>query len=113
VCALTVAASAQPVLTGALNTASYAVPGLPGAGLAQGAFIAIFGRNIGPASIAQASSFPLPSAIGGTSARLSGGGRTTDLIMVYSLATQVGAIIPSNTPTGSAQCAESIRHFFD
>lgn len=102
-CAMGAVASAQPVVTGALNTASYAVPGLPGSGLAQGAFIAIFGRNIGPAGIVQASSFPLPSAIGGTSARLTGGGRTTDLIMVYSLATQVGAIIPSNTPTGTAQ----------
>jgi uncharacterized protein (TIGR03437 family) len=100
-------AAAQPVVTGALNTASYAVPGLPSSGLAQGSMIAIFGRNLGPASIAQASSFPLPATLGGTSAKITSGGQTVDLVMVYSLATQVGAIVPSNTPVGNAQLTVS------
>ena len=34
--AFAAAAYAQPTVTGALNTASYAVPGLPNSGLAQG-----------------------------------------------------------------------------
>jgi len=101
--AFTTIAAAQPAVTGALNTASYIVPGFPNAGLAQGSMIAIFGRNLGPASIAQAGSFPLPETLGGTSAKLTIGGQTINLVMVYSLATQVGAIVPSNTPTGTAQ----------
>lgn len=105
--AFAVAAVAQPVVTGALNTASYAVPGLPNSGLAQGSMIAIFGRNMGPAAIAQASAFPLPTALGGTSAKITVGGQARDLIMVYSLAAQVGAIIPSNTPVGAGQLTVS------
>lgn len=104
---LAVAASAallaQPVVNGALNTASYITPGFPNAGLAQGSMVALFGRNIGPASIVQATSFPLPTQLGGTSARITAGGQTRDLILTYSLSTQVGAIIPSSTPTGTAQ----------
>ena len=104
---LVTAAAAQPVVTGALNTASYALPALPNGSLAQGSMIAIFGRNIGPAAIAQAASFPLRTTLGGTSAKLTTGGTTVDLILTYSLATQVGAIIPSNTPIGAGQLTVS------
>ena len=97
------AAFAQPTVTGAFNAASYVAPGLPGAGLAQGAMIAIFGRDLGPAAIVNANRFPLPTALGGTSARITAGGQSRDLILVYSLATQVGAIIPSDTPPGAGQ----------
>ena len=100
---LAATAAAQPVVTGALNTASYALSGLPNGSLAQGSMIAIFGRNLGPASIALAQSFPLPRNLGGTAARLTAGGANYDLILTYSVASQVGAIIPSNTPVGAAQ----------
>lgn len=96
-------AAAQPAVTGALNTASYITPGFPNAGLAQGSMIAIFGRNLGPAAIAQAGSFPLPTELGGTSAKITVAGQASDLVMVYTLATQVGAIVPSNVPAGSGQ----------
>lgn len=96
-------AAAQPAVTGALNTASYVVPGFPNAGLAQGGMIAIFGRNLGPSAIAQATSFPLPTTLGGTSAKLTVAGQALDLIITYALATQVGAIVPSNVPTGAGQ----------
>ena len=100
---LAATAAAQPVVTGALNTASYALAALPNGSLAQGSMIAIFGRNIGPSTISQAASFPLPRTLGGTSAKLTAGGTSVDLILTYSLGTQVGAIIPSNTPLGTAQ----------
>ncbi|HEU0123297.1 MAG TPA: hypothetical protein VFQ91_22400 [Bryobacteraceae bacterium] len=90
-------------MTGALNTASYTVPGFPNSGLAQGSMIAIFGRNLGPAAIVQASSFPLPATLGGTSAKITVGGQTRDLILTYTLATQIGAIVPSSTPLGAGQ----------
>ncbi|MFO0365413.1 MAG: hypothetical protein ACK55F_12130 [Acidobacteriota bacterium] len=104
---LATTAAAQPVVTGALNTASYALSGLPNGSLAQGSMIAIFGRNLGPASIALAQSFPLPRNLGGTAARLTAGGANYDLILTYSVASQVGAIIPSNTPVGAAQLTVS------
>jgi uncharacterized protein (TIGR03437 family) len=98
-------AAAQPSVTGVLNTASYALPGLPNGGLAQGGMAAVFGRNLGPTSIAQASSFPLPTGNGlaGTSAKITVGGTTLDCIMVYTLATQLAIIVPSATPLGSGQ----------
>lgn len=100
--AVAITAAAQPAITGALNTASYIVRGLPNSGLAQGSMIAIFGRNIGPAAIEQAGSFPLPTTLGGSSARITAGGQNIDLFLTYSIATQIGAIIPSNTPVGNA-----------
>ncbi|MBM3753511.1 MAG: hypothetical protein FJW38_05985 [Acidobacteria bacterium] len=105
--ALAMTAAAQPAITGALNTASYLVRGLPNSGLAQGSMIAIFGRNIGPAAITQAGAFPLPTTLGGTSARLTAGGQNFDLFLVYSVATQVGAIVPSNVPVGNATLSVS------
>lgn len=107
--ALAITAAAQPAITGALNTASYIVRGLPNSGLAQGSMIAIFGRNIGPTAIAQAGSFPLPTTLGGSSARLTAGGQNFDLFLTYSIATQIGAIIPSNVPVGSATLAVSFN----
>jgi uncharacterized protein (TIGR03437 family) len=100
--AVSMTAAAQPAITGALNTASYIVRGLPNSGLAQGSMIAIFGRNIGPAAIAQAGSFPLPTTLGGSSARITAAGQNFDLFLTYSIATQIGAIIPSNVPVGNA-----------
>ena len=41
---LAATAAAQPVVTGALNTASYALAALPNGSLAQGSMIAIFGH---------------------------------------------------------------------
>lgn len=99
------AAIAQPVIasSGILNGASYALPGLPNSGIAQGSIFIVFGQNLGPAKIAQVSSFPLPTSQGlaGTSIKVTMGGMTVDAIMLYTLATQVAAVLPSNTPTGS------------
>lgn len=100
-------AAAQPAITGALNTASYIVRGLPNSGLAQGSMIAIFGRNIGPAAIAQAGSFPLPTTLGGSSARITAAGQNFDLFLTYSISTQIGAIIPSTVPVGNATLSVS------
>ena len=59
-------AAAQPVVAalGIRNGASYAVPGLPNAAIAQGSIFIVFGQNLGSAKIAQVSSFPLPAAKG-------------------------------------------------
>jgi uncharacterized protein (TIGR03437 family) len=98
-------AAAQPVVgsSGILNGASYAVPGLPNSGIAQGSIFIVFGQNLGPAAIAQVSRFPLPTSQGlaGTSIKITVGGTTVDAIMLYTLATQVAAVLPSNTPIGT------------
>jgi len=96
--------SAQPAIAalGIRNGASYALPGLPNSGIAQGSIFIIFGQNLGPAKIVQVSSFPLPTSQGlaGTSIKVTVAGTTVDAIMLYTLATQVAAVLPSNTPIG-------------
>ena len=88
---------------GIRNGASYTVAGLPNSGIAQGSIFVIFGDNMGPASIVQVSSFPLPTTAGlaGTSVRVTVNGQTQNAIMLYTLKTQVAAVLPSNTPVGT------------
>ena len=98
-------AAAQPVVnrSGVVNAASYAADGLPNAGVAQGSMFLVFGKGLGPDSLVQANSYPLPGAQGlaGTSIRVTVGSTSVDALMVYTSAGQVAAILPSRTPPGS------------
>jgi uncharacterized protein (TIGR03437 family) len=92
---------AQPTIEGpVLNVASYTLPGYPAFGVAQGSMFVVFGRNMGPRGIYQAESWPLPKDLLSTSLQVTVGGVTVDAIMVYTSATQLAAILPSNTPLG-------------
>src|SRR5579884_877904 len=100
--------SAQPAVNAVFNAASYAtLPQNNGQAIgnnviAQGSIFVIFGTGLGPSSIAYATSLPLPTSVSGTSVSVSSGGQTVSAYVVYSLATQVAAILPSNTPLGPA-----------
>ncbi len=91
--------AAQP--TAVVNVASFANPNLPNGDIAQGSMFTVFGSNIGPASVQIVSAFPLPNELGGTSIQVTVGGQTIDCIMIFSLSSQVAAVLPSGTPTGS------------
>jgi len=94
---------AQPAVNdgGILNAASYMSAKLPGGAIAQGSIFVVFGVRMGPANIALAG-FPLPSTLAGTNVRVTSGGQTLDCPLVYTLAGQLAAILPSNTPVGNA-----------
>jgi len=94
--------AAQPSINpgGVVNAASYAAPGLPNAPIAQGSIFAIFGKNLGPTTLAQAG-FPLPTVLAGTSVRVSVGGQNVDCYLIYTSAGQVAALLPSRTPVGT------------
>lgn len=96
-------AFAQPVVNdgGILNAASYANSRLPNGAIAQGSIFVIFGARMGPAAIAQAG-FPLQTTLAGTSVRVTSGGTNSDCFLVYTLAGQVAALLPSTTPVGNA-----------
>lgn len=98
-------AGAQPVINsgGVVNAASYANPAMPNGGIAQGSMFVVFGRNIGPASLVQAGVPPLRTELGGTSIQVTVGATTVNAFMIYSVSTQVAAILPSNTPTGAGK----------
>jgi len=96
---------AQPTIAanGVRNSASYAFPNIPNGGIAQGSIFVVFGTNLGPSKIVQVSSFPLPTKDGlsGTSIQVTVNGTSVYAIMLYTLATQVAAVLPSDTPLGS------------
>jgi uncharacterized protein (TIGR03437 family) len=95
--------AANPAFTGVVNPASNVPPGLPNYGIAEGSIFVIYGANLGPDSLVQASSIPLPTTAGlaGTSIAVTVNGTTVTAPMLYSFQSQVAAILPSTTPVGS------------
>jgi uncharacterized protein (TIGR03437 family) len=57
---------------------------------------------LGPDTLEQVSSFPLPTKLAGTSVQVVSGGTSLDCPMVYTSSAQVAAILPSATPVGQA-----------
>lgn len=93
--------NAQVTLSSAVNSASYLNATLPNGSLAQGSIFIAFGKNLGPAKLGQISAFPLPTTLSGTSISATVNGTTVQCIMLYTTATQVAAVLPSNTPVGT------------
>jgi uncharacterized protein (TIGR03437 family) len=93
----------SPSISGIVNPASNIPPGLPNYGIAQGSIFVVYGANLGPASLVQASSWPLPTTGGlsGTSITVTVGGMTISAPMIYTVQSQVAAVLPSNTPAGT------------
>jgi uncharacterized protein (TIGR03437 family) len=96
-------AAAAPTLSGVYNAASWVPAGLPNSGIAEGSIFTLVGTGMGPASLVQVSSYPLPTSQGlaGTTVQVTVGGVTNYCVMVYTVATQVAAILPSSTPAGT------------
>src|SRR4051794_23198648 len=94
------AAIAAPQIRAILNAASYTKAGLPNSGIAPGSVFVIFGTELGPAVLQQASGFPLQTTLAGTSVRVTVDTVSVDAILFYTSAAQLAAILPSNTPVG-------------
>jgi uncharacterized protein (TIGR03437 family) len=84
-----------------VNAASGLVQGLPNSGIAQGAIFLVTGTNLGPSTLATASSPFQSTSLGGTSVSVTVGSTTVNALMYYTSAAQVAALLPSSTPTGS------------
>jgi uncharacterized protein (TIGR03437 family) len=76
---------------------------LPNSGIAQGAIFTLTGTGLGPSTLQQAQSYPLPTTqgLGGTTIQVTVGGVSETCIMVYTSSLQVAALLPSATPLGS------------
>jgi uncharacterized protein (TIGR03437 family) len=94
---------AAPAITGVYNAASWVPPSLANSGVAQGAIFTVTGTGLGPSTLVQQTTYPLPTIQGlaGTTIQVKVGSVTETCIMIYTVATQVAAILPSATPTGS------------
>jgi uncharacterized protein (TIGR03437 family) len=110
-CAATAIAQAPAIgAAGVVNGASYAGPAASGVNvtIAEGSIVAIFGTNLGPATIVQALSTPLPTQLPnatGTSVNITAGGSSFACYMLYAVSGQVGCIVPSTVPVGTAMFA--------
>ncbi len=91
---------AAPAITGVVNSASLLPPGTPNGALAQGAIFNVFGSGLGPATLL-AAPLPLPTQLGGTTVDVTVGAITVQAPMFYTVASQLAAILPSNTPVGT------------
>jgi uncharacterized protein (TIGR03437 family) len=93
--------SAAPTVSSVENAASYLTPGLPNAGIAQGAIFIVFGSGLGPANLTVAPSAFQSTTLSNTSVAVTVGGTTVNALMYYTSAGQVAALLPSDTPTGT------------
>jgi uncharacterized protein (TIGR03437 family) len=95
--------AAAPSVTRVYNAGSWLPPALTNSGIAQGSIFTVVGTGMGPAALQQATKYPLPTTqgLGGTTVQVSVGGTTETCIMIYTVATQIAAILPSATPLGT------------
>ena len=98
--------SAQgPAFTGIVNPAGNIPPGLPHSGIAQGSIFVVYGSNLGPAALVQASTLrsadqqPVSRAPQSPSRRTPGAPVMAPLL--YTSAGRVAAVPPSNAPLGN------------
>ncbi len=91
---------ASPNITSIANAASNIQFG-PSGPIAQGAIFVIKGSGLGPSAIAISTTPFQDTTLNGTSVAVTVGTTTVQALMYYTSATQVAALLPSNTPTGS------------
>jgi uncharacterized protein (TIGR03437 family) len=95
-----------PTIASVVNNYSYIPTGFPNSGIAPGSIFLIFGSGMSatPPVVALASSASpgIPKTLEGATLSVSVGGTTVQPAMYYATPTQIAAVLPSNTPTGSA-----------
>src|SRR5207247_1836757 len=62
----------------------------------------LYGSAMGPTAISTAPTLPFGTSLAGTSIKVTAGGMTFSPFMVYTVAGQVAAVMPSGVPAGSA-----------
>jgi uncharacterized protein (TIGR03437 family) len=95
------AAQPPPGISAVTNAASMIPPGLPNAGIAQGAIFIVFGSGLGPASIAISPTSFQSTSLSDTTVAVTVGGTTMNAPLYYTCASQIAALLPSSTPTGT------------
>jgi uncharacterized protein (TIGR03437 family) len=93
-----VAIQAAPAISSVANAASNLTFNAP---VAQGSVFVIKGSGLGPASIVVSTTAFQTTNLSGTSVSISVNGTIVNAPMYYTSDTQVAALLPSNTPTGT------------
>ncbi len=97
--------SGTPTITQLQNNSSYILPGLPNYGIAPGTLFIIQGTSLATGTTflpLQSSAAPgLPTSLNGASISITVNGTTVHPGIYYATATQIAAVLPSTTPTGT------------
>ena len=96
-------ASGTPAIASVENAASNIAPGLPNSSIAQGAIFVVKGYELGPAALTIAPRAFQSTSLSNTSITVTVKGVTTQALMYYSSASQLAALLPSNTPVGAGE----------
>ncbi len=91
-----------PSVTGITNNYSNLAAGLPNYGIAPGSLFVIYGTDLTAAKNVPSNPFPLSNSLGGTSVSVTVNGTTVQPGLYYVYPTQIAAVLPSSTPTGTA-----------
>ncbi|MGB6942947.1 MAG: hypothetical protein WBE37_11155 [Bryobacteraceae bacterium] len=91
-----------PSVTGITNNYSNLAVGLPNYGIAPGSLFVIYGTDLTAAKNVPSNPFPLATSLGGTSVSVTVNGTTVQPGLYYVYPTQIAAVLPSTTPTGTA-----------
>lgn len=86
---------------GVVNAASYLPAGLPNGSIARGSIFSLFGRELGPATPATVSAFPLQTTLAGVAVEVCQGGACADALPLFVSASQINAVMPSDAPLGA------------
>jgi uncharacterized protein (TIGR03437 family) len=98
------AALAQPVVNAVINNFSGELPGLPSYGIAPASLFVIYGSHLCddvPLVTQTSAGSGLPTTLNGMSISVIVNGVTTNPAIYYAIPTQVAAVLPSTTPSGS------------
>jgi uncharacterized protein (TIGR03437 family) len=104
---LPVAALGAPTVTGVTNNYSFIPPGFPNSGVAPSSIITIFGTGMAAAPAgtvslnSSAGPAGIPTSFNGTSISVTVSGTTVSLGIYYAIPTQIAAVLPASTPTGT------------
>ena len=89
-----------PVITNVTNAASNITAGLPMPGIAQGRSSVLYGSNLGPGTIRSRKTPSKDASLADVGRALRVDGSHCRCVMYYTSATQVSALLPSNSPVG-------------
>jgi uncharacterized protein (TIGR03437 family) len=102
------AAFAQPQISKVQNAFSYILPRMPNYGIAQGSIFDISGTGLAT-DASPPQNFPLQTVLNGASVSITVNATTTHAILYYVSGTQIIALLPSATPTGTGQIIVTVN----
>ncbi|HEY6340269.1 MAG TPA: hypothetical protein VIY49_02150 [Bryobacteraceae bacterium] len=108
------AASAAPAITAVLNNYSYTQPGYPNSGVSPSTLFIIQGTGLanatsGPVTLQSTAAPGLPTTLNGATVSITVGGTTVTPGLYYALPTQLAAVLPASTLTGTANVTVNVN----